>query len=71
MHLTKSSSISSVSYLIDGSHEANIIRNGIVQVGLEEYIHIGIDTTTNQQHTVPEKISLESTCLSSKQNGIQ
>ena len=49
-------------HLINRCHKPNIVGNGIIQVGLEENIHVSIDATANEQHTISEKISLESTC---------
>lgn len=37
-----------ISHIINGSHETNVVRDGIVQVSLEEHIHIRVNAATNQ-----------------------
>ena len=55
-----------ITHLVNRSHEANIIRNGIIQISLKEYIHICIDTASNEQDTVAKEISLESSYKSAR-----
>mmetsp|Transcript_30092 Transcript_30092/g.63864 ORF Transcript_30092/g.63864 Transcript_30092/m.63864 type:complete len:422 (-) Transcript_30092:235-1500(-) len=45
--------------LIDGGHESDIVRDGVVQIGFEEHVHVGVDAAANEQHAVPEEIRLE------------
>mmetsp|Transcript_30985 Transcript_30985/g.92856 ORF Transcript_30985/g.92856 Transcript_30985/m.92856 type:complete len:539 (+) Transcript_30985:607-2223(+) len=44
---------------VQRGHETDVPRNGRVEVGLQQYVHVGVHTPVDQQDAIPEQICLE------------